>query len=193
MEAAGGLFLACTEAKYGLPLAPSQQWNGGAHVSPARTPKPGFALCLTYYLPNISGLTLSAHEVARHVASLGHPVRVIAGRAPPDAPRREQVEGMEILRSPAWFRLGKALVMPGYGVDLWRSLDGVGVVNVHLPCLDAATVAIVAKLRGRKLIVSYISSMSKATLADRLMRMAAAVPHLVAGWLADSVQVVSQD
>lgn len=158
-----------------------------------RSRKPGFALCLTYYLPNISGLTLSAHEVARHLAGKGHPVRVVTGRVPPETPPREMVEGMEIVRSNALFSLGKALVMPGYGVDLWRSLDGVDVVNVHLPCLDAAVVALVAKLRGRKLIVSYISSMSRATVKDRLMRAAAAVPHLLAGWLADSIQVVSPD
>lgn len=155
--------------------------------------KPGFALCLTYYLPNVSGLTLSAHELACHLRDLGYPVQVVAGQVPAALPRHEVVDGLEITRSPAWFRLGKALFMPRYGLDLWRALDTVGLVNVHLPNLDAAVVAIVAKLRGRKLIVSYISAMSKARPADRLMRAIASLPHLVAGLLADRIQVVSQD
>lgn len=153
----------------------------------------GFALCLTYHLPNVSGLTLSAHELALYIKSLGFPVKVFAGRVPHDAPRREICEGLEVVRSRSIFRFGKALVMPTYPIDLWRSLDNIDVVNVHLPCLDAAAVAIVAKLRGRKLIVSYISSMSKARLADRVMRAVASIPHLIAGACADVVQVVSAD
>ncbi len=153
----------------------------------------GFALCLTYHLPNISGLTLSAHELGRHIQALGFPVKIVTGRHPTDAPRREIVDGLEVIRSRSVLRLGKALVMPFYAIDLWRALDDVAVVNVHLPCLDAAAVAVVAKLRRRKLIVSYICSMSRARFSDRVMRAVAAVPHLIAGACADTVQVVSQD
>lgn len=153
----------------------------------------GFAVCLTYHLPNVSGLTLSAHELARYIHSLGYTVKVFAGRVPEDAPRRETIDGLEVVRSRSLFRVGKALFMPSYPVDLWRSLDDIDVVNVHLPCLDAAAVALVARLRRRKLVVSYICSMSKATLADRLMRAAASIPHLVAGACADVIQVVSAD
>lgn len=155
--------------------------------------KAGFVLCLTYHLPNISGLTLSAHEIARHLAALGHPVRIVCARSPATLPARETAEGIEVIRARPWFRLGKAPVMPGYFGAVWRACDGMGVVNVHLPCMDAAIVAIAAKLRGRRLIVSHISSMSKATLADRLMRAVAACSHVVAGLLADRVQVVSED
>jgi len=155
--------------------------------------KPGFALCLTYHLPNVSGLTLSAHELACHLRDLGYPVHVVAGQIPRSLPRREVVDGLSITRSPAWFRVGKALFMPRYGIDLWRALDDVALVNVHLPNLDAAVVAIVAKLRGRKLIVSYISAMSKARPMDRLLRAVASLPHVVAGLLADRIQVVSPD
>ena len=155
--------------------------------------KPGFVLCLTYHLPNISGLTLSAHEIVRHLASLGYPVRVVAGRVPAALPAHETVDGIEIFRVRSWFRLGKALVMPGYALTLWRACSGMAVVNVHLPNMDAGLVAIVAKLRGKKLIVSHISSMSRATLADRLMRAVAGVSHFVAGALADKIQVVSDD
>ncbi len=154
---------------------------------------PGFALCLTYHLPNISGFTLSAHELACYIKTLGYPVKVITGRVPASAPRHEVVDGLEVIRSRPLFRLGKALVMPTYAIDLWRSLDGIAVVNVHLPCLDAAAVALVAKLRRRKLIISYVCCMSKARISDRLMRAVAALSHLVAGLCADAIHVVSSD
>lgn len=155
--------------------------------------KPGFAICLTYHLPNISGFTLSAHELACYLKSLGYPVKIITGRVPASAPRREVIDGVEVIRSRSLIRLGKALVMPAYAIDLWRSLDDVAVVNVHLPCLDAAAVAIVAKLRRRKLVVSYVCCMSKARFADRIMRAVGSLSHLVAGVCADSIHVVSSD
>jgi glycosyltransferase involved in cell wall biosynthesis len=153
--------------------------------------KPGFLLCLTYHLPNISGLTLSAHEIVKHVAALGHPVRVVAARHPRSAVAHELVDGVEVRRVSPWLRLSKAPIMPAYPLAVWRGMDGMAVVNVHLPCLDAATVAIIAKLRGRRLVVSYISSMSKERAADRIFRVIGAFPHLIAGMLADRIVIAS--
>jgi glycosyltransferase involved in cell wall biosynthesis len=153
----------------------------------------GFAICLTYHLPNISGLTLSVQALARHLAELGYPVRVVTGRVPLSAPERESIEGIEIVRSRPIGSVGKALLMPGYPLAVWKALDGVSVVDVVLPNLDAATVAIIAKLRRRKLIVSYICSMSRQRIVDKFMRAVASIPHLIAGLLADRIQVVSRD
>ena len=153
--------------------------------------KPGFLLCLSYHLPNISGLTLSAHEIVKHVAALGHPAHVVAARFPRTALSCERMDGVEITRVAPWFMLGKAPFMPSYPLAVWRGMDDAAVVNVHLPCLDAATVALIAKLRRRRLIVSYISSMSTQSLADRMLRMMGAIPHLIAGMLADRIVIAS--
>lgn len=153
----------------------------------------GLAVCLSYHLPNVSGLSLSAHEVARHVAASGRRAVVVAARHPAEAPRREVLDGVEVRRVPVLFHLGKAPVMPGYARALWRAAGEAAVVNLHLPCLDAATVAVVAKLRGRRLVATHVCSMSRATLADRVIRAAAALPHLVAGLLADRIVVASED
>lgn len=153
--------------------------------------KPGFLLCLTYHLPNISGLTLSAHEIVKHVAAMGHPARVVAARFPDSTAAHDWVDGVEVTRVTPWLKLGKALLMPAYPLAVWRGMDGMAVVNVHLPCLDAATVALIAKLRRRRLIVSYISSMSKRGVRDRLLRIMGAIPHLIAGMLADRVVIAS--
>lgn len=160
---------------------------------PDRPQKRGIALCLTYYLPNVSGLTLSTHSLARYLAGQGHPVTIVAGRYPAKTPQCEVAEDIKVVRSWAPLRLGKALLMPFYVIDLWRALDDVAVVNVHLPNLDAAAVSIVAKLRQKTLIVSYACSMSDRGLANKAMRAVAAIPHMVAGLLADTIQTVSAD
>lgn len=155
--------------------------------------KPGILLCLTYHLPNVSGLTLSAHALARNLVDQGYRARVVAAQHPADAPSHDRIDGVDVERCRSMFRLSKAAVMPGYPLAVWRAAADHDVVNIHLPCLDAATAAIAAKLRGRKLILSYVCSMSDATLSDRFARGVAAATHLVAGVLADSIHVPSQD
>ncbi|QQA44844.1 glycosyltransferase family 4 protein [Pelagovum pacificum] len=156
-------------------------------------PKPGLLICLTYHLPNVSGLTLSAHALALHLAGRGYPVRIATARHPADLPAREEVEGLEVHRSRALAIVAKAAVMPGYAATVWRALDDMSAVNLYLPNLDAAVVAIVARLRGRRLIVTYACSVSRRTLFDRFSRLVAASTHLVAGLLADRIHVVSED
>lgn len=153
----------------------------------------GMVVCLTYHLPNISGLTLSAHEIAKYVSSLGFTSRIVAGRMPSEMPELSKIDGIDVHRVSVWARVGKALLMPGYGSAVWRASEGMTVVNVHLPCLDAAVVAIVARLRGKKLIVSHISSMSRATSRARLLRAIAATSHVIAGLLAERIVTVSKD
>jgi glycosyltransferase involved in cell wall biosynthesis len=155
--------------------------------------KTGMLICLTYHLPNVSGLTLSAHALARYLALQGHAIGIVASRHPADMPAQSEVDGVTVERCRILFRVGKAPVMPSYALAVWKAARDHEVINVHLPCLDAAAVAIAAKLRRRKLIVSYICSMSNATAAGQMSRAVAAMTHMVAGVLADSIHVPSQD
>jgi hypothetical protein len=50
--------------------------------------KTGMLICLTYHLPNVSGLTLSAHALARYLALQGHAIGIVASRHPADMPAR---------------------------------------------------------------------------------------------------------
>lgn len=53
--------------------------------------------------------------------------------------------------------------------------------------------ALIARLRGRRVMISYVTSISTADRASRIVRAIAGVSHLVAGVLADRIQVVSKD
>jgi glycosyltransferase involved in cell wall biosynthesis len=157
-----------------------------------RQDRPGVLLALSYYLPNVSGLTISAAELARVLAAAGHPVTVATSR-PRGAQTEEMVGGVRVLRARVWARIGKAPLMPGYAAAVIRGLRGAGLVGIHLPNADAALVAVIARLMGRRVMLSYACSMSTATPGGRAIRALAALSHLVAGLLADRIQVVSQD
>jgi glycosyltransferase involved in cell wall biosynthesis len=153
---------------------------------------PGLLVCLSYYHPNVSGLTISAAEQAEAFVRRGHPAAVISARQKGSA-SREKINGVRVFRSWMPGRIGKAPVMPLYPLTMWRALDGMALVGIHMPCPEAGMAALIARLRGRRVIVSYVTSISTADRASRLVRAISSVSHLVAGVLADRIQVVSQD
>jgi glycosyltransferase involved in cell wall biosynthesis len=154
--------------------------------------RPGLLVCLSYYHPNVSGLTISAAEQAEAFVRRGHPAAAISAR-PKDTAAREVIGGVQVFR--AWMagRIGKAPIMPLYPFTMWRALDGMAMVGIHMPCPEAGMAALIARLRGRRVIISYVTSISTADRASRIVRAVAALSHLVAGVLADRIQVVSKD
>ncbi|MCX7288315.1 MAG: glycosyltransferase family 4 protein [Rhodobacterales bacterium] len=153
---------------------------------------PGLLVCLSYYHPNVSGLTISAAEQAEAFVRRGHPAAVISARQKGTA-AREVINGVNVFRSWMPGRLGKAPIMPLYPLTMWRALGGMALVGIHMPCPEAGMAAVIARLRGRRVIISYVTSISTADRASRVVRAIAGVSHLVAGVLADRIQVVSKD
>lgn len=154
--------------------------------------RPGLLVCLSYYHPNVSGLTISAAEQAEAFVRRGHPAAVISAR-PKGTAAREVINGVRVFRSWMAGRIGKAPVMPLYPLTMWHALDGMAMVGIHMPCPEAAMAALIARLRGRRVIISYVTSISTADRASRIVRALSALSHLVAGVLADRIQVVSKD
>ena len=67
---------------------------------------------LNYYAPYVSGLTESARIVAEGMAARGWRVQVITSQHDATLPRRESVNGVEVIRTPVVARLGKGVVSP---------------------------------------------------------------------------------
>ena len=152
----------------------------------------GLLLCLSYYHPHVSGLSISAAEIAEEFTRRGHRAMVVCSSRPGLA-RREAINGVEVTRSHTIGQVGKAPLMPLHGIDIWQAAKHADIVALHLPYPDAAIAAIMAKLRRRKLIISYAASISRADWISRVTRALAGLSHLVAGMLADRIQVVSQE
>ena len=152
----------------------------------------GLLVCLSYYHPNVSGLTISAAEQAEAFVRRGHPAAVISAR-PKGTKSREVINGVRVFRSWMAGRIGKAPLLPLYPLTMWRALDGMAMVGIHMPCPEAGMAALIARLRGRRVMISYVTSISTADRATRIVRAIAGVSHLVAGVLADRIQVVSKD
>jgi glycosyltransferase involved in cell wall biosynthesis len=111
-------------------------------------------ISLTYYLPNVSGLTEHVHLLAEDLAQKGYQITILTSKHQPDLPEKEIINKVEVIRIKG-INLGKGIIMPGFlgaAIRLGRKAD---VVNCHLPSIESLGLALLAKLYHQRLIVTY--------------------------------------
>ena len=112
-------------------------------------------IALTYYRPHYSGLTIYTERVARALVERGHQVTVLTSRFDDNLPEREMRDGVEIIRCKVWFRVSKGVIMPGIWQQAWRLIRQADIIHLHVPQLDAAPIALVGRLRGKPVVLTY--------------------------------------
>ena len=110
---------------------------------------------LTYYRPHYSGLTISAERQARALAQRGHHVTVLTSRYNNALPAHEFQDGVEIIRSQVLMRISKGVIMPAMTLQAWKLIQQSDVVHLHLPQLDAAPIALAARLLHKPVVLTY--------------------------------------
>ena len=147
-------------------------------------------IVLTYFQPHKSGLTVYAVRQARTLAAMGHTVTVLTSQYDRDLPIQETMDGVRILRLPVAFRLSKGVIMPSMPFRAWRLIGNTDVVNLHVPQIDAALIALLTRLRNKPVVLTYHCDLQMpegwinqlagwvATLANRVSaKMAHAIVH----------------
>lgn len=110
---------------------------------------------LTYYLPHYSGLTIYAERLARALVERGHHVTLLTSRFNRRLPGHEVRDGVEVIRPTVLVRISKGVIMlamPLRAIQLARQAD---VVHLHLPQLDAAYIAVLARVMGKPVVLTY--------------------------------------
>jgi len=110
---------------------------------------------LTYYRPHYSGLTIYTERLARALAARGHQVTVMTSQFDPTLPREAVEDGVGVLRLPVLMRLSKGVIMPSMPLRAWQHIRNADVVHLHLPQLDAAPFAVLARLLGVPVVLTY--------------------------------------
>lgn len=112
-------------------------------------------IALTYYRPHYSGLTIYTERLARALVARGHQVTVLTSQFQKELPREEIVDGVRVIRLPVAFHISKGVIMPSMPFRAWREIRKADIVNLHLPQLDAAPIALSAKLLGKPVLLTY--------------------------------------
>lgn len=114
-------------------------------------------ICLLYYFPHRTGLTIHVQRVAEELVRRGHEVTVLTARYSNDLPRDDSTmhKGVRIVRLWAPIRMSRGMIMPAYPkalLDLMREHD---VVSVHTPTPETAMIAAASVLTGKNVIVTH--------------------------------------
>jgi glycosyltransferase involved in cell wall biosynthesis len=110
---------------------------------------------LTYYRPHYSGLTIYADRLVRALAARGHQVTVLTSRYDRNLPAEEISDGVCIIRPWVMARVSKGVLMPGMISVAWKLARQADIVHLHLPQLDAAPIALLSRLLGKPVVLSY--------------------------------------
>ncbi len=110
---------------------------------------------LTYYRPHYSGLTIYAERLARTLAGRGHSVTVLTSRYNRSLPADEIIDGVRVVRPAVLMHVSKGVLMPAMPWLAWRLAREADVVHLHLPQLDAAYIALIARLLGKPVVLTY--------------------------------------
>jgi glycosyltransferase involved in cell wall biosynthesis len=110
---------------------------------------------LTYYLPHYSGLTIYAERLARALVEDGHQVTVLTSRYDNNLPAREIRDGVQVIRPSVLMHVSKGVLMPSMLYWAWLNIRRADIVHLHLPQLDAAYIALLARLMHKPVVITY--------------------------------------
>jgi glycosyltransferase involved in cell wall biosynthesis len=151
-------------------------------------------IVLTYYRPHTSGLTIYAERLARGLAARGHRVTVLTSRYDRRLPRREVLDGVQIVRAPVLFRVSKGVIMPTFGLLAWKYVRGTNLVSLHLPQFDAAGVALRGRLLRKPTLLTYHCDLEMPPgVFNRLVNRVVLLMNNLAGRFSHGVVAYTQD
>jgi len=149
-------------------------------------------VALNYYTPYVSGVTAAARVIAEGLVRAGLRVQVVAGRHDPALPKREVINGVDVLRTKVVARFGKGIISPGFVPAVARAARRSKLLMIHMPMLESGAICLAA---GRVPIVGvYQCDVTLPPgLVNRVQTWALDVSHRIAFRRSAAVVVSSDD
>ncbi len=124
------------------------------------TPEPGrklrILICLLYYFPHRTGLTIHVQQIAEELVRRGHEVTVLTARYSNDLPRDEDMHnGVRVIRLWAPIKISRGMVMPAYPWAAYFAMRNADIVSIHTPMMETALVSLIARLAGVNVVATH--------------------------------------
>ena len=149
---------------------------------------------LYYYRPHFSGLTVYTERLSRSLAARGHDVTILTSRYDRDLASFECVNGVQVRRANVALTISKGPIMPSIPYWAVRLIPEHDLVHLHVPQLDAAFFAILAKLYKKPIVLTYHCDLNlPATPLNRLANRASFIANGISAKLSDVVITNTQD
>ena len=117
-------------------------------------------LTATYYLPNVSGITIYIKILAEELVKRGHEVTILTSWHDIKTKKEEVINGVKIKRLPAWFYIGKGPIYPSFFWESIREIRKNQIVNCHLPQPESLWLALWTKFLGKKIFLTHHTDLS---------------------------------
>lgn len=117
-------------------------------------------LTTTYYLPNISGITIYINILAEELVKRGHEVTVLTSRHDLNTKSEETINGVKIKRLPVWFYIGKGPICPFFLYKSVREIAYNQIVNCHLPQPESVWIALWSRIMRKKIFLTHHTDLS---------------------------------
>lgn len=112
------------------------------------------AICLLYYVPHRTGLTIHVQRVAEALAQRGHEVTVLTARYSNLLPR-DEIAGVRVIRLFAPIKISRGMVMPAYPWAFYLLARQSDVISVHTPLFETALIAALARLARKPVVITH--------------------------------------
>ncbi len=151
-------------------------------------------IALTYYRPHYSGLTIYTERLAKALAARGHHVTVLTSQFDRKLPLYQVVDGVHVMRLPVALHISKGVIMPTMPFHAQREILRADVVNLHVPQLDAAPIALTARALGRPVLLTYhCDLLLPPGLVNRLANLASDIANHLAAMSANLIVTNTMD
>lgn len=114
----------------------------------------------TYYLPNISGITIYINILAQELVKKGHQVTILTSQHDRGTKREEITNGVRIKRLPVWFYFGKGPICPSFLYISIKEIINSQIINCHLPQPESVWIAFWSKIFRKKIFLTHHTDLS---------------------------------
>jgi len=113
-------------------------------------------ICLQYYFPHTTGLTMHVQLVAEELVRRGHEVTVLTARYSLEMTHDEIMhKGVRVIRLWAPIKISRGMLMPSYPIAAYIAMCEADIVSIHLPMAETALIALIAKITGVNVVATH--------------------------------------
>jgi glycosyltransferase involved in cell wall biosynthesis len=147
---------------------------------------------ITYYYPNISGVSEYAKILAEELAKTNS-VKIISARFQKKLPENEELNGVKIHRINGR-QIGKGFLMWRYPMESFEAVKNCDIINCHLPSLEAFWLALWGKILNKKIIITHHCEFGfSGKLSNRIIAILSFPNHFFTYLWADKIVAYTQD
>jgi glycosyltransferase involved in cell wall biosynthesis len=149
---------------------------------------------ITYYWPNVSGLSAYVKRLAEALVKKGYEVTILTSRHDKSLPKKQIINGVTIVRSHVGVTVGKGVIMPFLLFDIIRLAKNHQVINCHLPQFESFLFALVGKISNKTVILTHHTDLSGwKGWSNRMAELFLWLGQLMAAWMADVIIPYTKD